>query len=201
MTKKNVVEEKSKEIVKIKTLDEIRDSIKDSGTGFDSGYILRQADKEIGKEAKEFTSDTNYYKAMTLMEFDKGVLLLNSVSDLYRVFALEFSKNIQIEYNCKTPSEKSLAHVTSLNYVRILDIQQKINSYLEMKTINPNGIGYLNVMSKELDRAERHYLTSLQALKTIKSPSFEVNIKTNTAVVGQNQIVQSNNRQNKPNDS
>jgi len=62
-------------------------------------------------------------------------------------------------------------------------------------------VQYLAVLSKELDRAERHYLASLQALKMLKSPSFEVNIKTNTAVVGQNQIVQANNGQNNPNDS
>jgi len=177
-------------IVKTKSIEEIKQSIKDSGTGFDSGYILRQAGKEIGDEAKEFTSDTNYYKAMTLFEFDKGILLLNGLPSLYQYFALEFSKNLQVEYGCKTPSEKSIAEIVSLNFVRTLSIQQRINAYLEMKTINPNGIGYLNVMSKELDRAERHHLTSLEALRTLHSPFFSVNIKTNTAVLGQNQVVQ-----------
>lgn len=179
-------------IVKTKTIEEIKEAISGSSTGFDSRYVFRQADEEIKnfKEPKVISSDTNYYKAMTLFEFDKGVLLLNSVSDLHKVFAIEFSKNLQKEYDCKTPSEKSLAHITSLNFIRSLEIQHRINSYLEMKTINQNGIGYLNVMSKELDRAERHYLTSLQALRTIKMPQLEVNIRTQTAIVGQNQAVQ-----------
>ena len=179
-------------IIKAKTSEEIKQGVKNSSTGYDAWYILQQADKEMGefKKPKEISTNTNYYKAMTLLEFEKGVLLMNAVPDLHKVFALEFSRNIQTEYNCKTPSEKSMAEIISLNFVRILDIQQKINSYLEMKTINPNGIGYLNVMSKELDRAQRHYLTSLEALRTLHSPSFNMNIKTNTAVVGQNQVVQ-----------
>jgi len=183
-------------LVKIKSIGEIKKTMSEMSLGFDSKYILRRAEEEM-KDFKKDTrvaSNTNYYKAMTLFEFDKGVLLLNSTPDLHRVFALEFSKNLQAEYSCKTPSEKSIAEIISLNFVRILDIQQKINAYLEMKTINPNGIGYLNVMSKELDRAQRHYLTSLQALKMLKTPLLEVNIKTQTAVVGQNQIVQSNNK-------
>ena len=202
MNKKITVKEKPKEVVKTKTLDEIRDSIKDSAAGYDAWYILRQADKEMKdfKGPKEIATNTNYYKAMTLFEFDKGVLLLNSIPELHGVFALEFSKNLQAEYNCKTPSEKSMAEITSLNFVRILEIQRRISNILSnMKT--RYEVQYLAILSKELDRAERHYLTSLQALKMLRSPAFEVNIKTQTAVVGANQIIQANNRQNKPNNS
>lgn len=189
-------------ITKTKSIEEIRKSIGESCTGFDSKYILRLADEEIKdlKDKKEFSLDSNYYKAMTLFEFDKGVLLLNAIPNLHRVFALEFSRNLQAEYNCTTPSEKSIAEVTSLNFVRILEIQRKIKDALEsMKT--RYDIQYLAVLSKELDRAERHYLSSLQTLKMLKMPPLEVNIRTQTAVVGQNQIVQANNRQDNPNDS
>jgi len=189
-------------LAKPKTIEEIKQAISSSATGFDAWYILRQADKEIKdlKEPKEFTLDSNYYKAMTLFEFDKGVLLLNATSKLHGVFALEFSKNLQTEYGCSTPSEKSIAEIVSLNFVRILEIQRRIKDTLgSIKT--RYDVQYLAVLSKELDRAERHYLASLQALKMLKSPSFEVDIKTNTAVVGQNQIVQANNGQNNPNDS
>lgn len=189
-------EEKLKEIVKAKSLDEIKDSIKSSDTGFDARYILRRAEKEMEdlKQPKKFTSDTNYYKAMTLFEFDKGVLLINSLPELFRVFALEFSKNLQSEFKCTTASEKSLAEVTSLNFIRTLWIQDRIRAYLGIGSITDTGVKYLDVLSKELDRANRHYLNSLQTLKMIKQPILEVNIKTQTAVVGQNQIVQSNNK-------
>lgn len=184
----------NKKLVKTKTSKEIMEDMGKSTTGFDAWYVLQEADKETKnfKGSKEIEADSNYYKAMTLMEFDKGVLLMNSVPKLHRVFALEFSKNIQKEYKCETPSEKSMAETISLNFVRILEAQRKINSYLEMGTINQNGIGYLNVMSKELDRAQRHYLSSLQALRMLKAPPLEVNIKTQNAFMGNNQVLQKN---------
>lgn len=184
-------------ITKTKSIGEIRKAISNSCIGFDSDYILKLADEEMGKSKtpKKVESDTNYYKAMTLLEFDKGVLLMNAISELYRVFALEFSKNLQAEYNCKVPSEKSLAEIISLNFVRILETQRRIKNVIDNMTTRYD-IQYLAVLSKELDRAERHYLTSLQVLKMLKTPPMEVNIKTQTAVVGQNQIVQANNRQN-----
>jgi len=195
MTKQTTAKEKQTVIVKTKSLDEIKDSIKNSDTGFDARYILRQANKEIEelKEPKMFTSDTNYYKAMTLFEFDKGVLLLNSIPELHKVFALEFSKNLQNEYKCISPSEKSLAELITLNFVRTLAVQSKIQNLFGNNGLSKLDIQYLAILSKELDRAERHYLTSLQALRMLKMPLLTVNIKTQTAIVGQNQIVQANN--------
>ncbi len=67
-----------------------------------------------------------------------------------------------------------------------------------MGTITDNGVRFLAIMSQELDRANRHYLTTIQALRTIKQPSLGVNIKAQTAILGQNQVVQANNN---PNDS
>lgn len=190
-------------IAKPKTVEEIKDIVSELGTGFDARYILGKVEEERKtlEAPKDVTSDSFLYKSMTLFEFDKGILLLNAIPELHRVFALEFCKNLQTEYNCKTPSEKSLAEIVALNFVRVLGVQSKMNSYLSKDSVTDIGVGYLNVISKELDRAERHYLTSLQALKMLKSPSFEVNIKINTAVVGQNQIVQANGRQNKSNNS
>ncbi|OGC68478.1 hypothetical protein A2415_00040 [candidate division WWE3 bacterium RIFOXYC1_FULL_39_7] len=183
-------------ITKPKTTDEMREVALGLRTGFEASYILEKLDEEHKslKKPKEVSSDSYLYKSMTLFEFDKGVLLLNAIPELHRIFALEFNKNLQKEFDCKTPSEKSLAEVLALNWVRILSTQQSINAYLAMKTINQNGIGYLNVLSKELDRAERHYLTSLQTLKMLKMLPMKVNIKTQTAIVGQNQVVQANNQ-------
>lgn len=52
---------------KTKTIEEIRQDLKDSSTGLDAWYILREADKErAGMKDKELIgSDTNYYKAIT----------------------------------------------------------------------------------------------------------------------------------------
>jgi len=181
-------------IAKIITIKELRKLFSNLRTGFDSGYILKKAHEEVKelKGMKMFDPGTNYYKAMTLFEFDRGILLASSIPDRFIVFALEFSKNLQSEYECKTQSEKSIAEITSLNFVRVLETQNRINSYLNRKSIEDIGIKYLTFLSKELDRAERHYLSSLQMLRLLKTSPLQMNIKTNTAVVGQNQIVQAN---------
>ena len=184
-------------IVKTRTTKEIKQDVLKSSSGFDAWYILQKADKEMEnfKGPKEIASNTNYYKAMTLFEFDKGILMLNAIPELHRVFALEFYKNLQTEYNCASPSDKSLAEAVTLNFIRILEVQRRIKNSMEnIKT--RYDIQYISVLSKELDRAERHYLNSLQTLKMLKSPSFELNIKANTAVIGQNQMVQANNQPN-----
>jgi len=186
-------------ITKPKTITELRKTFYELGTSSDAAYVLRRANEEVRglKKMKKFAPDTNYYKAMTIFEFDKGVLLTSSLPERFRVFALEFSRNLQEEYDCKTQSEKSMAEIIALNFARVLSVQDKINSFLGMGSITNMGVRYLAVVSKELDRAERHYLTSLQVLKMLKSPPLEVNIKTQTAVVGQNQVVQANNQNDK----
>ena len=52
--------------------------------------------------------------------------------------------------------------------------------------------GFYKVASQELDRANRHYLASIQTLKAMKQSPMQDNIKTDTAIIGQNQLVQAN---------
>ena len=137
-------------ITKPRTIEDISKSIQSAGTGFNAEHILKLADKELKglKEPKEMGPDTNAYKALTLFEFDKGLLMLSAIPDRFRVFALELLKNLQKEYDCKSPSEKSLVEIVALNFTRVLVTQFKINSYLDRDSLTDIGVGYLNVMSK-----------------------------------------------------
>ena len=179
---------------KLSDLDEF---LKVAYTGDDPVVIrknLKQKMLELIK--KEPNHDTNEEMAQTLsiVEFDKGVLLSLTVPDTYRTFSIQFMRDLQKEYKCITESEKSLSESVVVNFVRTLYIQRKITDYLRIGSVTEIGVKYLSVLSKELDRANRHYLTALQALKAIKQPNFEVNVKTQTAVIGQNQVIQSNNK-------
>jgi len=164
--------------------------------GYEPAQVLEQAKTEAEKyrgKKKQFSSETSIYKAMTLFDFDSGSLMLNSISDMYRTFAIGFSLDLQKEYDCKAPSEKATAELVAINFVRTLDIQFKITARLDRGEIGDIGIKYLDILSKELDRANRHYLNSLQTLKMMKQPMLAVSIKTQTAIVGQNQVVQTKN--------
>lgn len=180
-------------IEKSKTTEEIQKVFESLDTGYNKGYILREANKELEKlkQSEKFTilPDSAYYKAMTMLEFNHNVLLTNAVPDLHSSFAIEFFKNLVAEYDCKTPSEKSLAEVVTLNFIRILEVQRKIKDN-QKKVQTRYDIQYIAILSKELDRAERHYLTSLEVLRTIHNPILNMSIKTNSAVIGQNQVVQ-----------
>ena len=68
-------------VIKPRTIKDIRTSLKGSGTGFNSEHILRLADKELEsvKGPKEFDPDTNAYKALTIFEFEKGLLMLSVI--------------------------------------------------------------------------------------------------------------------------
>jgi hypothetical protein len=161
--------------------------------------ILKDAKKEIesseiGVSSKSASWESTLCKAMSLFEFDKGVLMSSAVPERLRTFSIEFSRNLQKEYKCENPSEKATAELVAINFVRTLDIQTRINGYLGRGEITDMGVRYLAVLSKELDKANRHYLNSLQTLKMIKLPALEVNIKTQTAIVGQNQLIQANNK-------
>ena len=165
----------------------------------DPVLILKDARKEIETSyeigtSKSVSGESTLYKAMTLYEFDKGVLMATAIPERYRAFSIDFSRNLQKEYQCENPSEKATAELVAINFVRTLDIQTRINGYLGRGEITDMGVRYLAVLSKELDKANRHYLNSLQTLKMIKLPAFEVNIKTQTAIVGQNQLIQANNK-------
>ena len=179
-------------ITKPKTADEVRDIIRKSGLGYEANYVLNKVQDELGtlKLQKGAGPETFLYKSMTLFEFEKGPLLCTSIPERFTVFALEFSKQLQEECKCNTPSEKSLAEQVSLNFIRTLWIQDRIRVYLEIGSVTDIGVKYLDVLSRELDRAQRHYQTSLQVLRGLRNPSFEVNIKANNAVVGNNQAVQ-----------
>lgn len=175
---------------------DINEFIKQCAIGDDPIAILEQAQHELDntKDIQGTATQSSLYKALTLFEFDKGILMASAIPERYRAFSIDFSRNLQKEYQCETPSEKATAELVAINFIRTLEIQYKINSYLGRGEITDMGVRYLAVLSKELDKANRHYLSALQTLKVIKQPALEVNIKTQTAVVGQNQIVQSNNK-------
>jgi len=152
--------------------------------------VINNAIKDMENGDKGESTESNIFREMTVREFETGALLVLSFPDMYRTLALSMSKKLQLEFDCQTTSEKSLAEITSLNYCRMLYIQDRIYRYIDKGTLTDIGIGYLKFASQELDRAERHYLTSLQTLKTMREPSMQVNFRANTAVIGQNQVIQ-----------
>lgn len=139
--------------------------------------------KEAGKEAmalsKAFSTDT-------------GMLLVENVDNDYRGFALQMRRDLQKEFNCTNTIEKALVDLIVNSFIRKLSYSGAMKSKKEY--ITPLCDNYRNYLSKEIDRAHRQFLSSLEALRFIKQPALRVNVKTNNAFIGENQ--QFNNNQN-----
>lgn len=184
---------KTKELTTRKTHEELRKEVSGLFTVFDPNCVIRDSESQLKllENGKRITSDTDMFRALSLFEFDKGVLMAMAIPELSQSFALEFSRNLQKEHQCNTQAEKSLCEIIAINFVRVLEIQRKVNSRYNQQGLGKIDIEYLAVLSKELDKAQGHYLKSLQLLKTFKQPNLEVNINANTALIAQNQMIKS----------
>ena len=108
----------------------------------------------------------------------------------HRPLAMEVAKQIVLENDCKTASEKILAEIVVNAYIEVLTWTGKMNNcYAAGEYISDVRTRLIAVLSKELDRANRHFITALATLKQIKSPTIEFNVKAKTAFVSQNQQI------------
>lgn len=185
--------------------------------------VIKEVEISLKKSKnKEFPSSSlDDYKALSLYEFTNGLLMTDIVEEKYKTLAINMMRELQREYDCTTTAEKSLTELAALSYVRILDLQELIRSAFTREQINSHRHGdcgtlrdfysastistacqrtkfllkLVSILSKEHDRAYRQYITAIQMLFNLKQPPLQVNIKTQTAVVGNQQIVQSNNHE------
>lgn len=163
-------------------------------------YSPEQTLKEATDRYKSLKSKENYknldddpiVRVLAMRELDNGALMSLTVSKESSTLSIDLMRKIQTEYGCNTPSEKVVAELASSSFVRALDIQKMIRVYLDKGEITGIGVQYLGVLSKDLDRAHNQYLTAVQTLKSFRQPPLQVNIKTKTAVIGNNQLVQTN---------
>lgn len=104
---------------------------------------------------------------------------------------IEFAKKLTAEYDCKMPSERALVQVIVIAYAKILEFTERLSDNLNADDpwISHEKNGLKSVLGKELDRANRRFITALAMLKQIKSPAIEINIKAKTAFVSQNQQI------------
>lgn len=142
-----------------------------------------KADKEVYKKATEAVS-----KALMVYGLETHYPLAETVNKSYRPLAIEFSRQLIQEFDCKTPSEKALAQIVVNAYLRVMDSSKKFNNcYEASEYLSKERTNHLSVMSKQLDRANRQFITALATLKQLKTPSLEINVRTKIAFVAQNQ--------------
>ena len=176
----------------IQTTEQNLELLKKLKLGYDPDLILERGVRESVAGDLKIEPGGNVFKALSLLEFDNGMLMTTALSEQYKTLAIYLSRQLQIEYDCKATSEKATAELVAINYCRTLEIQRRVNNLLDKDGLSRIDLEFLSILSKELDRANRHYLSAIQTLKIIKQPQLQLNIKTDTAILGNNQLIQEN---------
>lgn len=140
--------------------------------------------KEINEKAKE-----KLKKAYLMYGLETHYHLASAVNNEYSSYAIRLSNHLIEEFDCKTASEIILVETIVGAYLRILALSGKLNCYVKAKMTSRLENNYYMILSKELDRANNHFITALTTLKQIKSPGFEINVKTKAAFISKNQQI------------
>jgi hypothetical protein len=149
--------------------------------------LSQLADKNVDlaqdKEAQKILGN-----ASMVLGLDTHHALIWAMKEDFRPLAIEFANNLAKEFNCKTPGEKALSHVVVNSYVRLIDDSRRYSNCADAgEYLSVERTKHLAMLSKQIDRANRQFITALITLKQLKEPALKVNIKANNAFVAQNQ--------------
>ena len=126
---------------------------------------------------------------------ESGCALMESIDPRYRGFALQLRESLQREFDCKNPSEIALVDQAVNSHIRKITYSKLMESRNEPEWLSHEKVALLNFYSREIDRAHRQFISSIETLKFIKQPSIKVNVKTNNAFIGENQQFNNNQTQ------
>lgn len=143
---------------------------------------------------KRFSEKSLLY--LRIYENESHVGLMESFEERYRMLSNEMSQTMIKEFDCSNEIEKSLVGLIVNAYIRVIDNSRRLNNELECREITPNKNIYIANLSKQIDRANRQFISNLMTLKQLKTPHIEMNIRANTAFVSNNQQVNVNKSEN-----
>lgn len=148
----------------------------------------RKEQQQIEEEALKEVSAVMYG-----FEAETHIALMEGFIERYQGGAKEMCKQFIRDFDCKNSVEKILAETATIAFMRYLDTSRRFNGCLTAnENITPNLTGFLTMLSKQMDRSHRQYLTTIATLKQLKSPNIEMNIRTKNTFVAQNQQINAN---------
>jgi len=168
---------------------------------FDPEIIIRKIAKDILPKLRikheGISKEDNETLDQAIMTFgiENDLSILTGVERKYRGLILNLRRNLVKEFECDKYSEKILVDSVASAYARIISITDRLTHMAIRKEITALSNNYLSILSKEVDRANRHFLTALETLRQFKQPDLNINLKTKNAFIAQNQ--QFSNNQNK----
>lgn len=150
-------------------------------------------DKELltKKEIQSFAIQT-----MIRFGVDTKLPLAESVSERFRPLVIEFSNDLIEEYKCITQGEKALAQVVANAFIRIIEFSQTLHNWRNVEFVDDQQTRHYSKIGKELDRANRQFVSAIGTLKLMKASSIELNVTANNAFIAENQQINVNKNYN-----
>jgi hypothetical protein len=183
------------------SMEKVRNAIKTAiPADYDTEALLDDLGQNVlprmKKAAQGMTSSQSedgkkLWDAMFAFGTDTHIPLAESVGKTYRAMVMRDVREIEKEYDCKTPTEKMLAETIAGAHARIMQYSRRLNRFASVDSISDLDIPYHALWSKEVDRAHRQMMTAITTLKQIKSPQLNVSINAKTAFVAENQQINS----------
>lgn len=134
--------------------------------------------------------NTKLDHAATLYVLENHYALAETINkDKIRTLFIEMTNQLIEEYDCKTTSERMLAQTAGWSYSRMIEYGGRLNNLLEIEFLSSEKNGFYSLLSREVDRSTRQYITALTTLKHLKQPPVRVSFKAKNAFVAQNQQI------------
>ncbi len=175
-------------------------------TGNEPDDILKKLNAKLAEAVDKkgvISPDAETQKLFTaatmILGLDNHHALIMAVKEDYRSLAIEFANNLNKEYVCNTPSEKALSQVAVNAYLRLLDDARRYNNCSDAgEYISEVRTKHLAMLSKQMDRANRQFISALSSLKQLKNPPMEFTVKAKTAFISQNQQINTDVKSTQP---
>ncbi|MCX6766846.1 MAG: hypothetical protein NT170_03680 [Candidatus Moranbacteria bacterium] len=179
--------------VKIRTLDEAkRIAIRSYMAVFEPNAALKElAEKQLPgmRNGQEITGEVlkNADKVSLAFSLESGHALVESIEPKYRSFALQFKKDLEKEFDCKTASERALVDQAVNSHIRKISYSKSMMMRRDPGFLSHYKTGYLMFLSKEVDRAHRQFISAIETLKYCKQPTVRINVRSENSFMSQNQ--------------
>jgi len=124
--------------------------------------------------------------------------LIPTADKQYAALVLSMTRQIEKDFDCNTAIEKAIVEAVTMAYIKMVDSSRIFSDWssnggnIELK----DRIKYLEMMSRQMDRVCRQFMTGYALLKQMKQPSLKVTIKTKNAFVAQNQQINNSSKSN-----
>ena len=151
--------------------------------------LMDGTEQEIGWAKDQISCRSE--EAIMALGLTNHYQLISTADRQYASLALDMTRQIEKDYNCNTSVEKALAEVITMAHIKMIDSSRIFSDWSkhggEIKL--RDRIGYLEVMSRQTDRACRQFISGLAMLRQMKQPPMELTIRTNNAFISQNQQI------------